>query len=956
MPSVFDRLRTALAPGVDLEREHASGGMGDVFVGRDTVLDRPIAVKVLKQELATAIAAERFLLEARSAARLSHPNVVKVYDSDIADGLLYFTMELIAGETLESRLKQGPLSEADTTALGRDVLAALGAAHRLGIVHRDVKPSNIFLDGGRTKLGDFGIARVLESDTPTLTAPGRPIGTPYYMSPEQSRGEQVGPQSDLYSTGLVLYEACTARRWIPGTAPDRGEWSDVPAELRPSLRKALQVEPGERWQDAESFAAALPGHRTPWRPVVVAALVAAAMIYLIAYQAVPAARRWWWRHTARYDLVLFPFETKGAPDPALESSIYSATVWYFQQLPNLNLVPPGSAAREWSGSALPQTERLARLTKPMHAHFGAWAAVSRVGARLEVDLRVRNDRGEPILQTLIRGDSAENQLVIADSIGAHILGAISEKLPPTYRRGADLVKVSREAALEFLQGEAAAERDAWLPAEEHYANALRLDSTFILAAWRLGNARRWMPLRPTPPFPPGFRALFQARRNDLPEVDRLLVDAQFAPSGLARLAAYEAARHLAPDDPYVMLLYGDELFHRGPLSGRSLAEAARMLAGATAGDSTLAPAWEHLAWALIRLGRREEAERALTNLDRVAGQPEESEIYLPAFLRVAYTARFDPANLGSAGSRLMESDSNLAIAARGALAFDLPEVELEFGSMLAAREDAPPALHASGLVAQGVALMALGRPSAALVTLDSATALFSDPAEARLQAAEWRVIPEALGVPGIIEAEAERGRAVLASLAARPGGVRAAWALAVDALARRDTAARWDTMAGHWRSIVAQDDSVGGSLGALLAAMAAARGGSPESALLISEPALARDSAGYAPDPFLRAALHLLRGKWQVEAGRPDEADRSWLWYENTDAVGWPNAEAQPAEVDWALGSWARVQRASLASAADRQGDACALGRRVLEIWSSAETPIARVADSLRTSLAGCRR
>ena len=212
MPSVFDRLRTALAPGIDLERELASGGMGDVFVGRDTVLDRPIAVKALKQELATAIAAERFLLEARSAARLSHPNVVKVYDSGIADGILYFTMELIAGETLEAKLTRGPIDASETTALGRDILAALGTAHRLGIIHRDIKPSNVFLDGSLAKLGDFGIARVLESDTPTLTAPGRLIGTPFYMSPEQSRGEQVARQSDVYSTGLVLYEACTGRR------------------------------------------------------------------------------------------------------------------------------------------------------------------------------------------------------------------------------------------------------------------------------------------------------------------------------------------------------------------------------------------------------------------------------------------------------------------------------------------------------------------------------------------------------------------------------------------------------------------------------------------------------------------------------------------------------------------------------------------------------------------------
>ncbi len=384
------------------------------------------------------------------------------------------------------------------------------------------------------------------------------------MSPEQARGEPVDCRSDLYSLGLVLYEACTARRWLPGTAPDKGEWSDVPAELRLALRKALQVEPGERWQDAASFAAALPGHRTPWRPVVVAALLAAAVVYLIV-------RLWlivhvWTSPAARHDLILFPFETAGVADSALERSIYRATEWYFRRLPSLNLAPRASAAREWRASPLAEARRLAHLTARMHAHFGAWAVVRPVGPRLEVDVSVRNDRGEPMLQTVIQGDSAD-RLALGDRIGARIIGAISEELPPTFRRGAALVEVRPDAALEFLQGEAAAERDAWLPAEAHYAAALALDSTFVLAAWRLGNARRWMPLRSSPPFPPGFRALFQARRNDLPEVDRTLVDAQFAPSGPPRLEAYEAARHIAPDDAYVMLLYGDELFHRGPLAG-----------------------------------------------------------------------------------------------------------------------------------------------------------------------------------------------------------------------------------------------------------------------------------------------------------------------------------------------------------------------------------------------------
>ncbi|MEP6687747.1 MAG: serine/threonine-protein kinase [Gemmatimonadales bacterium] len=942
MPSAFERLRAALAPGIDLERELASGGMGDVFLARDTVLDRPVAVKTLKPELASAIGAERFLQEARSAARLSHPNVVKVYESGIADGILYFTMELVTGPTLEAVLTAGPLPVAETTALGRDLLSALGEAHRLGIVHRDVKPSNIFLDGERAKLGDFGIARLLETGMSTLTAPGRPIGTPYYMSPEQSRGEPVTGASDLYSTGLVLFEACSGRRWVPGMDPDKGDWSGVPFELRGLLRKALQLEPSKRFQDAATFAAALPARRLPWRAPMGVAVLAAACLYLLGHRSDPPPP------PTRHDLVLFPFETVGLADSALERSIYRSTEWYFRRLPGLSLVPRATAARAWVGSSLPEARRVATLTTQTRAGFGAWAAVRRSGAGLDVDLRVVNDRGEPLLQESIRGDSGD-RLALGDRIGSRIIGAIGPGLSSAFRRSGALVQIRPDAALEFLQGEAAAERDAWLPAERHYQAALDLDSTFVLAAWRLGNARRWMPLRKSPPFPPDFLALFQARRHDLPEVDRQLVEAQFAPSGPPRFAAYEAARRLAPDDAYVMLLFGDELFHRGPLSGRSLAEAAGMLAAAAAADSTLAPAWEHLAWALIRLGRRAEAAVALDNLGRVAGLREESEIYLPDFLRIAYAARFDSASLAAAAGPLLQRPAALALAARGALAFDLPEVELAFGSRLAALEDAAAETHASGRVAQGAALVALGRPAAALVAFDAAAALFPDPTLARLQAAEWRVIPGALGIPGVPAAEAARGRDQLAEFAAGSGGTAAAWALAVDAFARRDTAA-----ARRWQDVVGRTDSGAGALAPMLAAMRAANAGHPDSALRISEAALAGDSAGYARDAFVRAALHLLRGEWQLETGQPEEADRSWVWYENTDAVGWPNAEVQPADVDWALSSWARARRTALASRAGKRGDACALGRRVRDIWRDAEPPIARVADSLRGSLVGC--
>ena len=152
MLSVLERLRAALGPGLVVEREIARGGMGMVFLARDTLLDRPVAIKVLQPELATATAAERFLREARHAAGLRHPSVVRVHHAGEANGLLYFTMDHIAGETLAARLERGHLEPREVVRLGLDLLAALGAAHRQGLIHRDVKPSNIFLTPERALL------------------------------------------------------------------------------------------------------------------------------------------------------------------------------------------------------------------------------------------------------------------------------------------------------------------------------------------------------------------------------------------------------------------------------------------------------------------------------------------------------------------------------------------------------------------------------------------------------------------------------------------------------------------------------------------------------------------------------------------------------------------------------------------------------------------------------------
>ncbi|HYC33730.1 MAG TPA: hypothetical protein VEB59_15680, partial [Gemmatimonadales bacterium] len=467
----------------------------------------------------------------------------------------------------------------------------------------------------------------------------------------------------------------------------------------------------------------------------------------------------------------------------------------------------------------------------------------------------------------------------------------------------------------------------------HYLRALRHDSTLVLAAWRLGNARRWMPLRSGPPYPASLLPQFLAQRDSVPGTDRLLIEAQFEPTGRARLDRYEDALKLARDDPYPALLYGDELFHRGPLAGRPLDDAVRMLERATAADSTLAPGWEHLAWALIRRGERDRAAVALEHLGHWAGGEEETEIPVPLFLGIAWQFRFQGPGQRAAMEGLARDTARLALAARGAMSFDLPDAQAMLAQALVARAGTA-SLRGSGYVAEGVARYALGQPGAALAAFDSAAHQFSPAGEARLQAAEWRVVPAALGVPGPGAAERERGRRRLEEMLEDPAlGVRAAWALALDAYRRGDTLAGARFAAIVTRAPTATARRLAPSLEGVRGAAA----GRLEDALESSAPALAWDSAGLAPDPFLRATLHLLRGEWLESLGRADEADRSWLWYENLDVRGWPSAEAQPAEVDWALSTEARARRARLARERGQASRACALASRALQLWARAE-------------------
>ncbi len=254
------------------------GAVGEVHLAEDLRLARPVAIKSLRPELARyPEVRHRFGQEAKAAARISHPNVVRVFDSGEQDGIPYLVMECLPGTTLVDELAWGPLEPRRARRVALDVLGALDAAHRLGVVHRDVKPGNILLTDaadGPVKVSDFGIAK--SADDHSLTDSGSLVGTPAYLAPERVAGEAAGPPSDLYSVGVVLYEAMAGRKPYEGETAlalalaihmgDGPNLGDLRPDLDPVLLavvdKALARDPAQRFASAAEMSDALRA----WRP------------------------------------------------------------------------------------------------------------------------------------------------------------------------------------------------------------------------------------------------------------------------------------------------------------------------------------------------------------------------------------------------------------------------------------------------------------------------------------------------------------------------------------------------------------------------------------------------------------------------------------------------------------------------------------------------------------------
>jgi len=303
---LLQRLQTALADRYRIQREHGRGGAAIVYLADDLKHHRPVALKLLRPEVGGPQAARRFLREIETVARLAHPHILALHDSGEADGLSYYVMPFIEGETLRDRLsREFRLSLADTVSIAEEIADALTHAHGLGIVHRDIKPGNILFAAGHALVADFGIARALDAAAgDRLTESGTTIGTPAYMSPEQASARQpIDGRADIYSLGCVVYEMLAGQPPFTGTnqrilltrhaldpvPPLQALRPEVPLAMQRVIERALAKSVEDRFGTAREFVDALersvhapaveaaPPPQPKFRRILAASLVAAVL-------------------------------------------------------------------------------------------------------------------------------------------------------------------------------------------------------------------------------------------------------------------------------------------------------------------------------------------------------------------------------------------------------------------------------------------------------------------------------------------------------------------------------------------------------------------------------------------------------------------------------------------------------------------------------------------------------
>jgi eukaryotic-like serine/threonine-protein kinase len=609
MADLFAQLQAALGDGYRVEKELGGGGMSRVFVATETALERQVVVKVLPVDLAAGLSIERFRREIQFAAKLQHPHIVPLLSTGAAEGLLYYTMPLIEGESLRAKLaRQGELPIPEAVRILRDVADALSYAHEHGLVHRDIKPENVLLSGKHALVTDFGVSKALSTatGTSTVTSIGVALGTPVYMAPEQAAADpSTDHRADIYALGVVGYELLTGQPPFGGLSAQQvlaahaaevpvavtQRRGSVPPTLATLVMRCLEKHPADRPQTAGEIAQTLEAIATPsggttptGRPPIAAppptdarlrrwalgagvVLVAGAALYL-----------WWPRQARPVDpnlVAVAPFRVTGA-DPSL-TYLREGMV----DLLAADLTGEGgpraadpratmSAWRRMAGSTEADLSEGAALRLARGLGAGQLILGGIVGSKTHLVVNARLltvPDGRTRAQASAKG-SSDSLLFFPEQLAAQLLARGAEK---NEQRLPSLTTTSLEALRAYLDGQSEYRRGHYVAAAAHLSRALQVDSTFALAAFALEQALGWGEVS-------GYdvdrvERLAWAARNRLSARDQILLAALIGPNGPVPtseaeiLAARERAVEIAPDDAEAWYFLGDEYFHEGVFLG-----------------------------------------------------------------------------------------------------------------------------------------------------------------------------------------------------------------------------------------------------------------------------------------------------------------------------------------------------------------------------------------------------
>jgi serine/threonine-protein kinase len=669
--------------------------MSRVFVALDTALDRDVVIKVLHPELAASVNADRFKREVHLSARLQHPHIVPVLTAGEVDGLPFYVMPFVKGESLRARLANGPLSVNEAVGILGDVAKALAYAHSEGVVHRDIKPDNVLLSSGAATVADFGIAKALSTARQgdrgeTLTSLGTSLGTPAYMAPEQVAGDpSIDQRADIYSFGCVAYELLTGQPPFAGKSPQQllaahvmerpapiaQRRAGLPPALAALVMRCLEKEPANRPQSASEIVAQLAasgvydsivpgstGSRGLGRAVAGAAgaLVLIAGVGFAAYQRMhrPAA-------DDALHLAVAPFEVLDPQLALWKEGMVDVLSRNLDGAGPIRAVSPSVAIKKWEG----RTDRASALAfgQRVGAQLVLYGQLMSAGRDL-VDAKVwvldtDRETGAPA-EVQLRDSSARMDRVI-DSLSVRVLGAISRNRTIGAARLASLGSGSLLAIKSFLQGAQFFRRTQWDSATASFRQAVSLDSTFGIAYALLGQSIGWMSGSGDAESQAMYRRAGASIRPGLAPRDSLMLTAfkHYAAYGRDRpnhatearlaIAAAEAAATRYTNDPQAWYLLGDIRFHLDPtLTER---DARDYFDRAIRADSDFAPAYIHAIELAYRYGRESGDRYVAAYLARNPRDVEAQGIRLAAQLA-------DPAQLGSDRMRSFFDTLSLDVA------------------------------------------------------------------------------------------------------------------------------------------------------------------------------------------------------------------------------------------------------------------------------------------------------